>query len=459
MPTNARVHADVTVPQGEFLRSPTKFRAFVGGVGSGKTWAGALSVLRMPGGSRGLVIAPTYPMLRDASLHTFRELARPVIATHHETTMTTTLTNGTEILWRSADDPDRLRGPNLGWAWLDEAALMPQLVWDIVLGRLRREPGKAWITTTPRGQLNWVYEQFIKLGTHDFHITRCSTEQNTFLPPDFVQTLNARYRGQFQAQEVGGEFVDWISAPAYDGFSRSANARRGVFEQYYSPLKPIALCIDVNVSLLAWPVVQVHTDPVSGRSQPVVLCEIAVESPASIPEACRQFRLMFAGHVGGVAVYGDAAGNGRSAQTGQSDYDLVDAALAGMPSRLTWMVPRKNPPPRDRVQAVNTVLRGYQPGLGGSESLLIDADECPWLLRDLERVEWNALGTDVRKVTNRNDEGHTLTHASDGLGYWAVMESPVMQMAVAAKSAAAEFRGEARRYKPEELVTTMSERI
>lgn len=456
---NARVSAEVTGPQGEFLRSPAKFRAFVGGVGSGKTWAGALNVLRMPGGSRGIVIAPTYPMLRDASLHTFRELARPVIATHHESTMTTTLVNGTEILWRSSDDPERLRGPNLGWAWLDEAALMPPLVWDLVLGRLRRDPGRAWLTTTPRGQLNWVYEQFVKLASPDFFMVRCSSRQNTFLPTDFVATLDARYKGQFQSQEVEGEFVDWVQAPAYDGFVRAVNLRRGVLDSWYSPLLPIALCVDINVSLLAWPVVQVHTDPVTGRPRPVVLCEIAVESPASIPEACRLFRLMFAGHRGGITVYGDAAGNGRSAQTGQSDYDLIDAGLAGMGCRVTWMVPRKNPPPRDRVQAVNSLLRGYQPGLGGNEALLIDADECQWLIRDLERVEWNALGTDVRKVTDRMDDGHTLTHASDGLGYWASMEHPVLQMATAAKTAAAEMAGTSPKYRPSDLVTTMSEGI
>jgi hypothetical protein len=45
-------------------------------VGSGKTRAGCLAILAMPGNSTGMVVAPTYPMLRDATLRTFLELTQ-----------------------------------------------------------------------------------------------------------------------------------------------------------------------------------------------------------------------------------------------------------------------------------------------------------------------------------------------------------------------------------------------
>ena len=60
--------------QVNFWNDPAKFRAFVGGVGSGKTTAGAVELLRQPANRTGLIVAPTYPILRDATLRTFLEL-------------------------------------------------------------------------------------------------------------------------------------------------------------------------------------------------------------------------------------------------------------------------------------------------------------------------------------------------------------------------------------------------
>jgi hypothetical protein len=69
--------------QWAFVYSPARFSFYVGGVGAGKTFAGAArAVLRMieDPGSLGLIGAPTYPMLRDATLRAFLELLpRPLI--------------------------------------------------------------------------------------------------------------------------------------------------------------------------------------------------------------------------------------------------------------------------------------------------------------------------------------------------------------------------------------------
>lgn len=111
-------------PQLEFWRSRAKFRAFIGGVGSGKTKAGVSEILRPEYvGTMGAVIAPTFPMLRDATLRTFlttcERLAEDqgwqVLKQFHRGDMVAELVGGTRVLFRSADDPERLRGPNLGF--------------------------------------------------------------------------------------------------------------------------------------------------------------------------------------------------------------------------------------------------------------------------------------------------------------------------------------------------------
>lgn len=196
-----------TAPQRRFWQNPAQFRLFRGGIGSGKTYAGAIEVLRQPGGSVGMVLAPTYPMLRDASLRTFRELARPLIAEFNTSTMTMLLRNGTTILWRSADNPERLRGPNLGWFWLDEAGQMTRDVWLIMIGRLRKQPARAWLTTTPNGK-NWLYDVFELLAGSNMATIRSSSRDNVFNPAGFVDNLAASYTSEFAAQEIEGDYVD-----------------------------------------------------------------------------------------------------------------------------------------------------------------------------------------------------------------------------------------------------------
>lgn len=220
-------HPTATKAQLQFWNSPARFRSFVGGVGSGKTRAGCVEILRMPAGSTGMVVAPTYPMLRDATLRTFLELVRPpgagatVLRNFHQGELAADLVDGKRVLFRSADDPDRLRGPNLGWFYLDEAAMMEPEAWLVMLGRLREAPGRAWVTSTPRG-FNWLYETFQgSLSTHtddpdqcmgtkepgEYQIIRCSSRDNPYLPPAFVRSLEEAYPGTWRQQEIEGEFV------------------------------------------------------------------------------------------------------------------------------------------------------------------------------------------------------------------------------------------------------------
>jgi PBSX family phage terminase large subunit len=132
--------------------------------------------------------------------------------------MRVVLANGAEVLFRSGDQADRLRGPNLSWVWLDEAAQCKKAVWDVLIGRLRAEgqAGRAWMTTTPKG-MNWVYDLTVS-GSPDvaaFHVT---TADNPYLSREFVDAVAAQYTGTFAAQELGGQFV-MAEGLVYENFS------------------------------------------------------------------------------------------------------------------------------------------------------------------------------------------------------------------------------------------------
>jgi len=208
--------------QFDFLTTGARFAAFIGGIGSGKTYAGCARALVECGredGGLGLIVAPTYPMLRDATLRTFKDVASDAITDFHKGEMRAVVGNA-EVLFRSADDPERLRGPNLSWAYVDEAALCQPMTWPIVIGRLRESgrAGPAWITTTPKGR-NWVWKEFVEQQRDGYAVYRARTADNPYLSPRFLADLEAAYTGDFARQELYGEFVAFEGL-VYDEFDR-----------------------------------------------------------------------------------------------------------------------------------------------------------------------------------------------------------------------------------------------
>lgn len=201
--------ATFTLPQLEFWTTCQRERriAYVGGIGAGKTFAGCVQLLNTKEDSTTMVLSPTYAQMRDSSFKLFQEIYGDsgLIESHNKTEMETRLAGNRTVLWRSADRPDRLRGSNLNYAWLDEASFMEESLVNVVLGRLRREPGKIWLTFTPRGKSNWTYRT-IQSGL--FKMVHAPTSSNKFNPEHFIEGLKLAYSGSHAAQELDGLFVD-----------------------------------------------------------------------------------------------------------------------------------------------------------------------------------------------------------------------------------------------------------
>lgn len=162
-----------------------------------------------------MVIAPTYPMLRDATLRTLktqlRFLNRPFTEAKGDGVLT--LSNGAHILLRTANEPDRLRGPNLSGVWGDEASLFDEEVYDIVLPSLREAGEQGWfdLTFTPKGKAHWTYKRLAgeRSDSLTSELIHSHTRENPFLPPNFVDTIQRQYgAGLLAQQELGGEFLE-----------------------------------------------------------------------------------------------------------------------------------------------------------------------------------------------------------------------------------------------------------
>jgi phage terminase large subunit-like protein len=68
--------------------------------------------------------------------------------------------NGSFVHFRSAEDPESLRGAGNDIIWMDEAAFIPsKRAWEVSRPSLSDRLGQLWTTTTPDGK-NWLYKEF-----------------------------------------------------------------------------------------------------------------------------------------------------------------------------------------------------------------------------------------------------------------------------------------------------------
>jgi phage terminase large subunit-like protein len=150
-------------------------------------------------------------MLRDVSLRTFLSIGYQTldIKQVNHSDMRVNLMNGAQVLFRSADEPDRLRGVNLSGAWLDEASYMKADVYNIVIASLREGGDQGWLTATftPKGRQHWTYKLFGE-GRPNTELFHSTTLANPFLHKGFADTIAAQYTSHLRLQELEGQFVD-----------------------------------------------------------------------------------------------------------------------------------------------------------------------------------------------------------------------------------------------------------
>jgi len=208
-----RTRRTVLAKQKLFLESKKRFTALFGGRGAGKSYCACLKALHLAGRFKctGGFIAPTYPMVNDILLPLWLEIAGPVVEKHNRSSHTSFLLNGSKVMFRSADRPDRLRGLNWTWFGLDEAALVEEYMWLIAIATLRESgrTGVGFLTTTPRGKNHWIYDKFVTTQSPDYASWHIKTNDNLFTSTEFKHMVAREYGvGWFARQELLGEFCE-----------------------------------------------------------------------------------------------------------------------------------------------------------------------------------------------------------------------------------------------------------
>jgi Terminase large subunit, T4likevirus-type, N-terminal len=393
--------------QGRFGGLRGRFKGFSGPVGSGKSAALGFETLRQSfvnRGRQGLLAAPTFAMLRDATLTgLFRLLDEQEVQFEHRKSDGELVITAPDsvVLLRSLEEPERLRGTNLAWFGIDELSYTREDAWIRLEARLR-DPKALKLcgfgVWTPQGH-DWLYRRFIHKPVDGYECVRAKPFENQFLlvkTPDYYERLESSYDPKFYQQEALGEYVNSRADRVYHCFNPAVHLTR----QAYDPNKPLLWALDFNVAPMSSVILQQQGERL------VVIDEIVLDR-ATTEEAGLEFENRYGGHGAGLEIYGDASGRNMHT-TGTTDYTMLQSFLyrAGF-RNVKLRVPSKNPPVLDRVKKVNALLTSAR----GEVRLEIDP-KCKELVKDFEDVMFKPDSGIVDKVRDPKR-----THASDALGY------------------------------------------
>lgn len=416
--------------QRRFYESPAKYIGYSGPVGCGKTFSlcyKALKVSSLNAGRRGLIGAPTYPMLRDVTIPTMLDLLekhRIPHGYHKQENALLLKRNGSKIIFRALDHYERLRGSNLAWFAVDELSYCKREAWERLEARLRDPKAKklvAFAVWTPKG-FDWVYDRFIgpdKIDGYDC-VLAGPTENLAVLAknPSYYEDMKKSYDELFYRQECLGEYLNVFSGRAYHAYDATIHDAQLEFD----PARGLAWGIDFNIDPMCSVLLQDFPKGVRVLDE---LCLSACQTDTMaervidrIQPYIQTWRERYGARPFELALYGDAAGNSKSTKAYKSDYDIIREVFRRQPGiKLIDNTSRANPGVKDRVAAVNVGLRDA----AGRVAISIDR-KCKELRTDLIKVSWkrDAQGYELDK---RSDPRRT--HMSDAFGYFQWQEHRV----------------------------------
>lgn len=218
------------------------------GRGFGKTRTGAEFIRREVNAGKAnhiALVGATAADVRDTMIEGESGLLRvfpPDQRPHYEPSKRrVTFHNGASASAYSADEPDRLRGPNHDLAWADElAAWRYSDAWDqLMLGLRIGEHPRCVVTTTPRPVE--VIRRLMTTKDGTVHVTRGSTYENQKnLASAFIDEMRRRYEGTtLGRQELHAEILDDLEGALW---------QRTMFDQnrvhHHTQLRRVVVAVD-----------------------------------------------------------------------------------------------------------------------------------------------------------------------------------------------------------------------
>jgi hypothetical protein len=197
--------------QEEIANHPARYRVGVCGRQFGKTEVGKDTILeRAIDGARCWWVAPVYAQATDV----WREIKITLEPMSHlleisEGNRNIYFPGGGRIGVRSVHDHKRIRGENLDFAVLDEAAFMADEVWPSVIEpMLLKRKGNALFLSTPFG-MNWFYDIYmfgLDPGYPDWQSWQLPSSASPYISDNELLKIKRRTPERLYEQEYLAEF-------------------------------------------------------------------------------------------------------------------------------------------------------------------------------------------------------------------------------------------------------------
>ena len=168
-------------------------------------------------------IAPTYKQAKQIMWQMLAELIPQVsIRKKNETELIIELINGSQILLKGAEDPDRLRGVRIDLAVFDEVAFFTRWeeAWKVIRPTLADSKADVLFISTPNG-FNHFKDLTLKKGK-DWKYFHYTSYDNPYIPKEEIDQAREEMDDDSFAQEWLGEFRK-MSGLIYKRFDRDTH--------------------------------------------------------------------------------------------------------------------------------------------------------------------------------------------------------------------------------------------
>jgi hypothetical protein len=395
-----------------FMRSWSMV-CLVGGLGSAKTitqyLASMLRAQQTPGG-RQLLMLPTSGMIEDVAYPAFDDWLNRQGIPHRwrkpegrRNLYVHVAGRWAEIRFRSGERPDRLDGGEYCHLGADEAGQLSDAAIKKLFARGRGYKRiTKLLTGTPEGQHGRFYDEAEVNRDPSTLVVRARTDDNPYLEPspeEYIRELCKGYSPEELEAYRNGFFVP-PQGRAYWAWQDARNVQRFDFRLVTEHV----MGCDFNVTPMHWVLaatwqsggerfIHIHTELTRDNTNTWAHSELAADTWADLLAIPHHHPTREAA-AARVTAYSDAAGRARSTKAAENDF----AAMRKVGFKVRDA--RKNPPVRDRVFAVNTVLRDGR--------LLIDPS-CAETIR--------CLSSQGRDKWGEPDKTQGHDHATDAVGY------------------------------------------
>ncbi len=211
-----------------------KYIRYVGGVGSGKSLIGCITVLSWavmyPGDY--MVARQFMPELRATTYKTFLEICPKELILEHriaDAELKIRCVSGgySTVMFRGLDEPDKHRSLNLNGFHIDEGNQVSEDAFLLLQGRLRGKHVRKGILTMNTGGHDWSWRYFVSKQdfTNDwikeqFYNIKAPSTENHHLPEGYVASMMASWSEARIKKEILAD-EDSFEGQVYSEFNRS----------------------------------------------------------------------------------------------------------------------------------------------------------------------------------------------------------------------------------------------